>query len=254
MDCDINTRKGTSAFPGAYVKQPITSSCIKCGHITTFSSQWNLTRKTFPELCKACSNAKRQNVSQPWDTLSKDWNIVYNDPNQTADTLSDAKRDSKPYYKRDCVTHGAMPYATRDNTCRKCTREQQRVRNATNISFNRPRVILGSAKRRSKAKGIDFNITVDDIRGHIPETCPVLGTPISYDADTDTSPSLDRFDSSQGYTKDNVKIISTRANRIKSDGMADEHIQVAMWMLMTQGLSYNMAIEYIKATTKNQHA
>jgi len=38
----------------------------------------------------------------------------------------------------------------------------------------------------------------------------------------DHSPSLDRIDNSKGYTKDNVMVISFRANNIKKDANLQE--------------------------------
>ena len=69
------------------------------------------------------------------------------------------------------------------------------------------------AKYRAKQKDLDFNITKEDIV--IPDTCPLLGTPME-------SPSLDRIDSSKGYTKGNVWVISNRANTLKNDATLTE--------------------------------
>lgn len=77
------------------------------------------------------------------------------------------------------------------------------------------------ARSRAKKKGIEFNLTVEDIE--IPEVCPVLGTPMK-------SPSLDRFDNSRGYTPDNIRVISTRANMIKSDSTLEELERIVAYM------------------------
>jgi len=73
----------------------------------------------------------------------------------------------------------------------------------------------------------------DDIT--IPSTCPILGIPIEWKqgngkASIANSPSLDRLDSTKGYTPDNVRVISYRANVIKNDGTAAEHRAIAAWM------------------------
>jgi hypothetical protein len=81
--------------------------------------------------------------------------------------------------------------------------------------------MLSGAKQRAKAKGLTFDLTLEDI--HIPIYCPILGMPLyTSELDTDCSPSIDRIDNSGGYTKDNIQIISTRANRIKSDSSIEE--------------------------------
>jgi hypothetical protein len=81
--------------------------------------------------------------------------------------------------------------------------------------------MLSGAKQRAKTKGLAFDLTVEDIA--IPVYCPILGMPLyTSELDSDCSPSIDRIDNSGGYTKDNIQIISTRANRIKSDSSIEE--------------------------------
>jgi hypothetical protein len=80
---------------------------------------------------------------------------------------------------------------------------------AKNLARKRPlaRAVRG-AEWRSKKYGLDFNILESELQ--IPEVCPVLGIPMS-------KPSIDRWDNSQGYTKENVKIISWQANHLKNN-------------------------------------
>lgn len=83
--------------------------------------------------------------------------------------------------------------------------------------------ILRSAKIRALEKGIPFSISKNNI--HIPEFCPVLGIKLEIGGgreQVDNSPSLDRLDNNKGYTPDNVRVISYRANRLKSDATAQE--------------------------------
>lgn len=65
-----------------------------------------------------------------------------------------------------------------------------------------------------------------------PKVCPVLGIDLDYrgGSRTEHSASFDRYDSSKGYVPGNVFIISYRANRIKNNGTAEEHEQIARWM------------------------
>jgi hypothetical protein len=85
-----------------------------------------------------------------------------------------------------------------------------------------------SAKRRADGKGMEFNLSLDDIPD-IPATCPIALIPIFARNDgkrgpCDNSPTLDRVDSSKGYTPDNIRVISFRANRWKSE-MSIEQIE-----------------------------
>lgn len=79
--------------------------------------------------------------------------------------------------------------------------------------------MLCEAKSRAKLKGLVFDITSEDVSWN--DVCPVLGIPITYQrgkgrGGDDNSPSLDRIDNSLGYVKDNVRIISNRANKLKN--------------------------------------
>jgi len=99
---------------------------------------------------------------------------------------------------------------------------------------NRIGHILRQAKRRANDNGLNFDITLDDLVP-LPVTCPVLGVPINYQGTgargfVNNSPSIDRIDSSKGYVKGNVQIISWRANRIKSDATLSELEQLVQYM------------------------
>jgi len=88
-----------------------------------------------------------------------------------------------------------------------------------------------SARRRSKAEGIVFAITVANVI--IPEFCPVLGIRLEMgvkQGPQDASPSLDRIRPELGYVPGNVAVVSQRANRIKNNGTASEHEAIARFM------------------------
>jgi hypothetical protein len=74
------------------------------------------------------------------------------------------------------------------------------------------------AKKRAEKSGIEFDIELGDI--DIPKVCPVFGFQFEVGVGkgpTDKSPSLDRIDNAKGYVKNNVQVISFKANRMKSD-------------------------------------
>jgi hypothetical protein len=93
-----------------------------------------------------------------------------------------------------------------------------------------------SAKKRSRKKGRNFDITPEDVLALYVERCPILGIELDWEVEgakraSDSSPSLDRIDSTKGYSKDNIWIISLRANRIKSDGSPEELMAIAKALL-----------------------
>ena len=86
--------------------------------------------------------------------------------------------------------------------------------------------MLYQSKNRAKKRGLEFNLDECDII--IPEVCPLLDIPLYVENGVigDHSPSLDRIDSSKGYIKGNVWVISARANAIKSNATSDEILQI----------------------------
>jgi hypothetical protein len=84
------------------------------------------------------------------------------------------------------------------------------------------------SKSRAKKKGFEHSITIHDI--HIPDICPLLGIPLFPGTNGKVgpnSPTLDRIDSSKGYTPDNVWVISYKANTIKSNATPEELLTIA---------------------------
>lgn len=78
------------------------------------------------------------------------------------------------------------------------------------------------ARSRAKRKNIPFSITVNDII--LPEKCPLLGITLCVNSNSyqNSSYSLDRIDNTKGYTKDNIWVISNRANSLKKDASLEE--------------------------------
>ena len=99
------------------------------------------------------------------------------------------------------------------------------------------KIMWRAAKDRAKRLNLEFDIQPEDIV--IPEVCPVLGIPLDVGKATRwTAPSLDRFDSSKGYTKDNIRVISHRANFLKNNAEAWEIEAVLKYMKATDGVKY----------------
>lgn len=90
--------------------------------------------------------------------------------------------------------------------------------------------ILAAAKRRAKVNGLEFSITHKDVI--IPTHCPINGLPlvIGSTKQSDNSPSLDRIDNTKGYIPGNVKVISWRMNRRKSDMTMSEILALAEYI------------------------
>ncbi len=87
---------------------------------------------------------------------------------------------------------------------------------------------------KARKKHLEFNITREDILKALPEklVCPVLGYLLDFNApcNTHNQPSVDRKDSTKGYVKGNIQIISFRANRIKYNASIEELTNVLNYM------------------------
>lgn len=78
---------------------------------------------------------------------------------------------------------------------------------------------LSNARKRAKQAGLECTLTKAWLLANCPDACPLLEVPLRY-SNTKTrgdSPSIDRIDSSKGYTEDNCWVISSLANRMKND-------------------------------------
>lgn len=76
----------------------------------------------------------------------------------------------------------------------------------------------------------DFTIKFEDVPWVT--HCPILGIKLNYKGKSfsDDYASFDRIDSSKGYIKGNVAIISWKANKMKSNGSSKDHRNIADWI------------------------
>lgn len=81
-------------------------------------------------------------------------------------------------------------------------------------------------RQNCKNKKWIWEIAYEDLT--YPKHCPILGIEIDWFAEkaSENSPSIDRLDSTKGYVKSNVAVMSWRANRIKNDGTLQEHQRI----------------------------
>lgn len=113
--------------------------------------------------------------------------------------------------------YNATMRAWRANNLEHCRRKEQEQYSAKRDEPEQIiRSMLQQAKYRAKKDGREFNLTPGDII--LPTHCPIYGTtftPPSCGPRIPTAYSLDRIDSSKGYVRGNVAVISWRANANK---------------------------------------
>jgi hypothetical protein len=96
------------------------------------------------------------------------------------------------------------------------------------------------ARKRAKQKSLLFTLELEDI--FIPKLCPLLEIPLfrakgKASGPCANSPSLDRIIPALGYTKENVWVISSLANRIKTNATPEQIITVGKNLLCLNNLS-----------------
>lgn len=121
---------------------------------------------------------------------------------------------SKNYYERNKETLNNKAKEKYHKNAKQICRERRL----------RPTVRFGRCKRMAERRNIDFCLTLEGftkIWSEREENCPILEIPLTH-------PSIDRIINNAGYTLDNVQCISSRANNLKKDGTAKEHLQIAV--------------------------
>lgn len=151
-------------------------------------------------------------------------------------------RDGWYWPHRPCAK-GHLTPRNRFNQCIQCTREYRKTKGHFRESTknwqnnNRDRVrelsriwhknnpekrLLTFCKVNAKRQNVPFDLTLQDIK--IPTLCPVFGVKLRRNAGKrdNWSPSVDRIIPEKGYVRNNIIIVSWRANFIKSDATIEE--------------------------------
>lgn len=98
--------------------------------------------------------------------------------------------------------------------------------------------LLAGLKRRSRKKGVPFDLTRNYLMSIYPEDsrCPVFGIEMAYGGygdgkrgGTENSPSIDRIIPHLGYVPGNVIWVSLKANWMKNCGTVEELFTVAQF-------------------------
>ena len=137
---------------------------------------------------------------------------------------------NKAGHRRRKLAAGCDPVALENRARYKESKKEWRL-TTERIVFDKIVRMHTSAKHRAKRKGLNFNITVNDLLNLYVDECPIFKTKLNWEhrgnGASHDSPSLDRKVPSLGYIKGNLWIISHRANTIKSDATPEELIAVA---------------------------
>lgn len=105
--------------------------------------------------------------------------------------------------------------------------------NSDKRNFGHDRWLWYICKARAVKNDIEFNIKPSDII--VPKNCPVLGIPLKMNnkVPQDDSATIDRINPNKGYIKGNIVVISSRANKIKSNATQEEIYKTYKWLKRT---------------------
>jgi len=88
--------------------------------------------------------------------------------------------------------------------------------------------LFRKAKYRANSKNLDFNITIDDIKNIMVDICPLLNIKMQINEGHQkyNSFTLDRINCEKGYVKNNIQIISNKANKSKNNSTIEEYEKI----------------------------
>jgi hypothetical protein len=158
--------------------------------------------------CKQCDSIRRQ--------------LIYS--NRTTQRISDTRIDNTCIKCNRLLPIDQFHFTSaikggRSNICKACTNID--TRQYYSQPDKRASRVLNSIRKRANKLNIAFSLTVSDLV--IPDICPILNIPLLINSSSrDNWPSVDRIIPSLGYIKDNIIVISYRANRIKNDASIEE--------------------------------
>lgn len=130
------------------------------------------------------------------------------------------EKDLSEYYKHSRCKGNKRP------TCKQCYNSTNKVNIDKFINY-----ALKNARLRAKSNNLEFNLTPEWYKENYPEYCPVFNTKLDFTSkDDEYKPSIDRLNSAKGYTTDNCRIISWKANNIRNQWTLEELTAVVEYL------------------------
>jgi len=141
-------------------------------------------------------------------------------------TVEQERQYARQYYARNrakILEHAREKYAENAELRKAKSDYRKEWWKGVSSDWDRYKIyMVRRARHRAKMLGLPFDLTPDDIT--IPEVCPLLGIrlQVATGRHKDDSPALDRRIPEKGYIKENVMVISQRANVLKRDASLEE--------------------------------
>ena len=199
--------------------------CPCCGEIKPASAfgKMSLSSTGLQVYCKLCKKTKAQEYRNKNLKKMLEKESEYRKQNHEA-----IQKNSKKYYdaNKDKISAYREANIERSKAYFKAYLQQD---------SNRLKLLVQGIKKRAVRKGLEFDITEEDIIGHT--VCPVFGVDLVFATGsrggTSYSLSVDRIDSNRGYTKDNIQVMSRLANVMKNNATPEQLLMFADWIIKT---------------------
>lgn len=166
-------------------------ACITCSCLLTDDNWTTPCKLNYVNKCKACINIEKKAYQKLWRNKNKELSVA------------------------------------RTQKFKAKLRLENPMKSRASAAYN-------DSHKRAKRQGMNFDLTSAYILSLLESTpiCPYFGYTLTYTVGKDkTLASLDRIDSSKGYTQDNVQIISYFANLMKSSATQEELVLFAQGIL-----------------------
>lgn len=150
--------------------------------------------------------------------------------NQTLETTQFSKdKYRKDGLRRKCKICSSKEFSAFKNSPGYAERIVRAKKTKQETKQKTPKVVWAhtayhNSKARAKLLGVEHTITKAWLIDNAVDCCPLLGVVLVYNSTVceANSASIDRKDSSKGYTPENCKVVSFKANRIKNNASIDE--------------------------------
>ena len=138
-------------------------------------------------------------------------------------------------YCKPCNAANGREYYQKNRKRKKLSTDWSTAGKTHKTSYNPSYNWFKTAKNRAKKNGREFTITFEHVLALMPENniCPVFGFVMEHGGDRNTSPSIDRIDSSKGCVEGNIQIISKLANSMKQNADSKQLLQFCDWVQRT---------------------
>lgn len=168
-------------------------------------------KEKYNSICRECEQQQKEEHSKEW----KDGKLLCH--------ICGEYKDSSEFQN-----HTYYAYRNnKDKRCRKCKLEQNKqARENYSEDVKLQKVLqerwLG-AKDRATTKGIPFSISKEDLVdlwNNQDGLCSISKIPMTFELDKGrvfTNVSLDQKNPGQGYTKDNIQLVCSAVNQLKSN-------------------------------------